>query len=173
MTLARNKFDVDEELESPFNLQNLKHCMVYVSRYKRSMILALVLSAVGSVVGLTGPMIIKEALDGAIPDKNIQQLVFLSALLLSTILINILFTLIRSWLMTKVSQSIVHDIPKDLFDHLQVLPFSYYDSRPHGKILVRVVHYVNSVSDTLSKRNPQLHHWKSSTSSSSLSSCSA
>ena len=44
----------------------------------------------------------------------------------------------------------VHDIRQDLFAHLQVLPFSYYDNRPHGKILVRIVHYVNNVSDVLS-----------------------
>ena len=36
------------------------------------------------------------------------------------------------------------------FCHLQELPFSYYDDRPHGKIQVRVVNYVNSLSDLLS-----------------------
>ena len=39
---------------------------------------------------------------------------------------------------------------RDLFEHLQELPFQYYDDRPHGKILIRVVNYVNSVSDMLS-----------------------
>jgi ATP-binding cassette subfamily B protein len=33
--------------------------------------------------------------------------------------------------------------------HLQRLPFTYYDSRPHGKILIRVVNYVNSLNDLL------------------------
>jgi len=37
-----------------------------------------------------------------------------------------------------------------LFTHLQKLSFNYYDSRPHGKILVRVVNYINSLSDMLS-----------------------
>jgi ATP-binding cassette subfamily B multidrug efflux pump len=37
-----------------------------------------------------------------------------------------------------------------LFTHIQTLPFSYFDSRPHGKILIRVVNYVNTLSDTLS-----------------------
>ena len=46
-------------------------------------------------------------------------------------------------------QSIVKDIRTDLFVHLQELPFDYFDSRPHGKILVRVINYVNSVSDFL------------------------
>ena len=47
-------------------------------------------------------------------------------------------------------RQIVYNIRDDLFKHLQELPFSYYDSRPQGKILVRVVQYVNSVSDMLS-----------------------
>ena len=52
--------------------------------------------------------------------------------------------------MVDVSQEIIYDIRKDLFEHLQKLPFQYYDDRPHGKILIRVVNYVNSVSDMLS-----------------------
>ena len=44
----------------------------------------------------------------------------------------------------------IFDIRTDLFKHLQELPFEYYDNRPHGKILIRVVNYVNSVSDMLS-----------------------
>jgi ABC-type multidrug transport system, ATPase and permease components len=148
--LARNRFDVDEDLESPFNFENLKKCMVYVGRYKTSMIGALALSAVGSVVGLTGPMLIQKAMDIAIPQKDVGYLIQLGVLLALTILVNIGFNTIRTVIIARVGQSIVHDIRKDLFDHLQELPFSYYDNRPHGKILVRVVHYVNSVSDALS-----------------------
>lgn len=148
--MARNKFDVDEELEAPFNFKNLKKCMVYVGRYKFNMIFALLLSAVGSVVGLTGPMLIQKAMDVAIPNKDVSYLIQLAGILAGTIVINITFSAIRAIVMAKVSQSIIHDIRKDLFDHLQKLPFAYYDSRPHGKILVRVVHYVNAVSDTLS-----------------------
>jgi len=52
--------------------------------------------------------------------------------------------------MNQVGQGIIHDIRLDMFRHLQRLPFSYFDSRPHGKILVRLVHYVNNISDLLS-----------------------
>ena len=74
----------------------------------------------------------------------------LALLLALTIIVNIGFNTIRMVIVAKVSQGIIHDIRKDLFDHLQALPFAYYDNRPHGKILVRVVHYVNNVSDALS-----------------------
>ncbi len=148
--MARNRFDVDEDLETPFNFDNLKNCMRYVNRYKKDMIIALLLSAVGSIVGLTGPILIQKAMDIAIPHKDMHYLITLCVLLAVTILVNIGFNTIRTVIIAKVGQNIVHDIRKDLFDHLQALPFSYYDNRPQGKILVRVVHYVNSVSDALS-----------------------
>ncbi|HOV41880.1 MAG TPA: ABC transporter ATP-binding protein, partial [Oscillospiraceae bacterium] len=78
------------------------------------------------------------------------QLVLLSFLLLATIILSVLLSKIRSQIMTIVSQDIIFDIRSDLFKHLQKLPFQYYDDRPHGKILVRVINYVNSVSDVLS-----------------------
>jgi ATP-binding cassette subfamily B protein len=56
----------------------------------------------------------------------------------------------RAHIMVKVGQDIVFDIRSDLFAHMQQLPFTYFDSRPHGKILVRVVQYVNTVSNMLS-----------------------
>ena len=52
--------------------------------------------------------------------------------------------------MGEVGQNILVDIRHDLFRNLQYVPFNYYDSRPHGKILVRVVNYINSLSDILS-----------------------
>ena len=61
-----------------------------------------------------------------------------------------LFARARSKYMIVVGQEIIYDIRKDLFEHLQKLPFQFYDDRPHGKILTRVINYVNSVSDALS-----------------------
>lgn len=148
--MARNKYDVDEQLESPFDIRHLKRAMVYVGRYKGRMIMALVLSAAAVIAGLYSPVITQYAIDNAIPDKNIPVLILTAALLLLTIAVNIIFTTIRSRIMTKVGQDIIFDIRTDLFEHLQRLSFEYYDSRPHGKVLVRIINYVNSVSDTLS-----------------------
>lgn len=67
-----------------------------------------------------------------------------------SIVLSIWFGWIRSKYMTIVGQEIIYDIRKDLFDHLQKLPFQFYDDRPHGKILTRVINYVNNVSDALS-----------------------
>ena len=148
--MARNKFDVDETLETPFDFRHLKRALVYVKKYRKKMILALSLSAVSVIIGLFSPVITQYALDNSIPNKDIPQLILMAVLLTITILVSVIFATIRSRIMTAVGQDIIFDIRTDLFEHLQRLSFEYYDSRPHGKILVRVINYVNSVSDILS-----------------------
>ena len=148
--MARNKFDVDESLESPFDAGHLKRTIHYIGRHKWKMLLALLLSAVASVIGLLSPKITEEVINVIVPAGDISRLLLMCVLYIGIICLSIVFTIIRSRMMAHVSQDIIYDIRKDLFAHLQRLPFSYYDSRPAGKILVRVINYVNSVSDILS-----------------------
>lgn len=148
--MARNRYDVDEVLETPFDFAHLKRSFVYIKKYKGKMITALVLSVFAAISGLLGPLITQYALDNTIPQKNMGQLVLLTFAFVGTIAVSITFSTIRSRIMTVVGQDIIFDIRTDLFKHLQELPFEYYDNRPHGKILIRVVNYVNSVSDMLS-----------------------
>ncbi len=146
----RNTYKEDEILEEPFNYRHLLRASSYIKKYIKFMGLALTLSALGGITALFMPMITKKALDVAIPDKNMKMLYTLVGLLVFSYALSILFVTVRSKIMVRVSQNIIYDIRKDLFAHLQKLPFQYYDDRPHGKILIRVVNYVNSVSDMLS-----------------------
>ncbi len=148
--MARNKFDVDERLETPFDMGHLKRVVKYIGKHKWKMLLALLLSALASVTSLAVPKITQTVMDVAVPQKDISLLLKMALLFMGIIIIGIIFTVIRSRIMAFVSQEIIYDIRKDLFAHLQKLPFAYYDSRPAGKILVRVINYVNSVSDILS-----------------------
>ena len=148
--MARNRFDVDENLETPFNIKHLLRAGVYIGRHKKKMILSLLYSAISAACALVGPLLIQRAIDVAVPEKNIGELVLLSVLMLVSIILSILFARARSKYMIVVGQEIIYDIRKDLFEHLQKLSFQFYDDRPHGKILTRVINYVNSVSDALS-----------------------
>ena len=148
--MARNRYDVDESLETPFNTKHLKRAFVYVKRYKKGMIIAFTLSVMAAILGLLSPAVTRHVIDTVIPEKNITGVGMWALFLLFAIIINVVFTSLRSVIMTRVGQSIVFDIRSDLFRHMQYLPFSYYDNRPQGKILIRVVNYVNNVSDVLS-----------------------
>ena len=149
-SVRRNTYKEDEILEEPFDIHHLLRAFVYIKKYLGRMIFALILSAMGGVCALFAPMITKQALDIVIPDKDHKMLVLLVGILVGVFILSAIFTTVRSKIMVDVSQNIIYDIRKDIFAHLQKLPFQYYDDRPHGKILIRVVNYVNSVSDMLS-----------------------
>ncbi len=148
--MARNKFDIDETLETPFDIRHLKRALVYAGNYKGKIVKALLLSAVAVIIGLISPLITQYAIDNCMKStEDIPMLVACAAAFLLCIVLSVIFTKIRAKMMTQVGQDIIYDIRRDLFKHMQDLPFEYYDSRPHGKILVRVVNYINSISDLM------------------------
>ncbi len=151
--MSRNKYDIDERLETPFDFKHFKRALVYVKRYRAKIITALTLSAISAIVALVAPLLTKEAVDVAIPrgiaTGDISYTIVLSLLFLLSVVVSTILGNIRQRIMTKAGQLMIYDIRKDLFAHLQELPFQYYDDRPQGKILVRVVNYVNNVSNML------------------------
>jgi len=148
--MARNKFDIDETLETPFDIRHLKRALVYAGKYKGRIVKALLLSAVAVIIGLISPLITQYAIDNCMKGyDDIPMLLVCAAAFLLCIILSVIFTKIRAKMMTQVGQDIIYDIRRDLFKHMQDLPFEYYDSRPHGKILVRVVNYINSISDLM------------------------
>lgn len=148
--MARNKFDVDEELESPFRLVHFKRLLGYLTPHKKQMILTVFLMLMASGANLIGPYLIKLAIDEKIPGNDMLGLAMLAGIYLIAIIVTGLCMKYRIRIMSQVGQGVIQHIREDLFTQLQKLSFSYYDSRPHGKILVRVVNYVNSLSDLLS-----------------------
>jgi ATP-binding cassette subfamily B protein len=147
--MARNKYDIDEVLESPFDAKHLRRALTYTGKYKGKITIALIFSMLSIVIALVEPLLIRHAVDVAIPDSDHKLLVMLAAGLFCAIITSVLLARLRTIIMTKVGQSVIYEIRRDLFGHLQKLSFEYYDSRPHGKILVRVINYINSVSDLM------------------------
>ena len=148
--MARNRYDMDESLEEAFDAKQLKRLVHYVLPHKNKMLGVAFLMLSSSALTMLLPLFFQQVMDYSIPNKDMKSIVIYSIL---TILVG-LYAAFAMSLKTKnmsiVGQNIIHDIREDLFKHLQKLPFSYYDDRPHGKIQVRVVNYPNSLSDLLS-----------------------
>lgn len=148
--MARNRYDMDEALEDRFDINQLKRLAAYISPYKKRMAWVVIVMLSSSALTMLVPIFFQYVMDKAIPQKSVKALVICSLLTLIIALYSGLSLRIKTKHMNEIGQNIIHDIRSDLFCHLQELPFSYYDDRPHGKIQVRVVNYVNSLSDLLS-----------------------
>lgn len=149
MAKGRNTFSEDEMLEQEFNSEQLKKLLGYVSRYKSQMFVALSVIMISALANLTTPLLMKYLIDDFIPNNDIRMIVTTAILFVVVIVISTICMRFRIRYMARIGQSVIKDIRTDIFTHIQSLPFSFYDSRPHGKILVRVVNYVNSLSNLL------------------------
>lgn len=148
--MARNKFDIDEELEAKFDSKQLKRLLGYLKPYRGKVAFTVMLMIVSSLLALLGPYLVKVSIDEMIPSGNIGGLFILALIYFVILVFNTICMKYRIRTMSYIGQSVIYNIRDDIFRHIQKLPFDYYDSRPHGKILVRVVNYVNSLSDLLS-----------------------
>lgn len=148
--MARNKYDVDEDLETRFDVNQIKRLGRYIIPYKKDMLIALLLMISASAVTMLTPKFLMIIMDDYIPNGNMKGIITLSALTLIATLYVVLSLRTKIKLTMRVGQNVIYDLRTDIFVHLQKLPFTYYDDRPHGKIQVRVVNYVNNLSDLLS-----------------------
>ncbi|GEK36301.1 ABC transporter ATP-binding protein [Enterococcus thailandicus] len=148
--MARNKFDVDETLEQEFNWSHYRRLAIYVKPYKKAIFKALFVIILANTAGMLGPYFTKIAIDDVIPKGNTTLLVQISVIFLISLVVIGWCMRYRIYAITEIGQDILKDMRYAIFEHLQHLPFSYFDNRPHGKILIRVVNYINTLSDLLS-----------------------
>lgn len=147
--MARNKFDVDEKLESQFKFEYIKRLARYLLPVKGLMIITLCFVVITSILNMLSPMITRHAVDVSLPGKDFKTVVLLGLGLLCIYVFNAIIERYRLRAMNIAGQSLVADLRRDVFMKLQILPFDFFDSRPHGKILVRVINYVNSISNLM------------------------
>ena len=157
--MARNKINEDEDLEESFDVNQLKRLFSYVGPFKGKLITAVVIMIISSGLSMLIPIFMKNVMDTVTEtnfenklsaDAAIEKIIIYALATLAITIICALITRAKIKLTNEAGQGIVYNLRRELFVHLQELPFSYFDDKPHGKIQVRVVNYVNNLSDLLS-----------------------
>ncbi|MCI8562502.1 MAG: ABC transporter ATP-binding protein [Lachnospiraceae bacterium] len=148
--MARNRYDMDEVLEEKFDINQVKRLAHYIVPHKKKMLIALFLMLSSSFLTTFIPKFIQLEMDVYIPAGDTEGIIKLSVLTAAICIYLVACLRLKINLTMQVGQDVIHQLREDIFSHLQELPFSYYDERPHGKIQVRVVNYVNNLSDILS-----------------------
>ncbi|UUX33002.1 ABC transporter ATP-binding protein [Fundicoccus culcitae] len=148
--MARNRYDEDEVLEEEFRPEDYKRVGRYLIPYKITIIKVLISILISNVALMLGPYFTKIVIDTVIPQADIGALVRYSIYFTLAIIVACLGLYYRLYAITEIGQDVLVDMRFDIFSHVQSLPFSYFDNRPHGKILTRIVNYINTLSDLLS-----------------------
>ena len=122
----------------------------YLLDYKRTIAFVSVLILIALAATLAGPLMIERAVDVYVANSDIPGLARLAVFALMLYLAYMLSTRSYMVIMAKTTNQILLTIRQQLYEHIQTLSFHFFDSRPTGKILARVVGDVNSLKEVYS-----------------------
>lgn len=147
--MAANSIKDDEEVSQVKKSITIKRLLSYLFRYKKTIAVVLLIMAYCVGISLVNPLIIESAIDDYITPGDIKGMVILVLIALLLNVVKVVLVKIRMYLMSKMTNSIIQNIREEVFTHLQTLGFKFFDSRPTGKILSRVMGDVNSLKQVL------------------------
>lgn len=148
--MAVNSFREDEQMKSTDKKKIIRRLLSYLRKHVAGIIIVLAAMAITVAISLVNPLIIEDAIDNYIGKNDWDGLLRIGAF---TVALNILFIIlvkVRMYVMSLISNKILLDIRQELYEHIQKLSFSFFDSRPTGKILARIIGDVNSLKEVLS-----------------------
>lgn len=147
--MARNATKQDEQISNKTKRETLFRLFKYLLGYKKSIAVVMLLMAATTAIVLVNPIILERAIDVHIANKDKEGLLKLGILGVSLNVLLIVLIKLRMYIMAKVSNDVLVKIRKELYEHIQTLGFQFFDSRPTGKILARLMGDVNSLKDVL------------------------
>lgn len=145
-----NSFKEDENLVEVSKIKTLGRLFSYLLQYKLPILGVLLIMAYCVGVSLINPLLMETAIDKHITAKDFQGLYRIAAIAITLNLILIILVKVRMYVMAKVCNNVLVNIRQQLYTHIQTLDFKFFDSRPTGKILARIIGDINSLKDVLS-----------------------
>lgn len=147
--LSRFQYSTDEAIEKPFNWKQMLRLFSYMKPYRKNLLpLSIIMVLLNTAVRLIIPIIIGVyTLDKALMNKDGKLLAILVTVIISLYLISYLANFYRIKWMNILGQSVIYDLRKHLFTHVQTLSHRFFDQRSAGSILVRIMNDINSLQE--------------------------
>lgn len=148
--MAVNATRDDEQIVSTGKVKTLLRLFCYLLNSKKEIFFVLCIMAGTVTISLLNPLIMERAIDVYIKNKDGNGLIKLGIFAGIINIIYVFLVKLRMYIMARVSGKVLLTIRQELYIHIQKLSFSFFDSRPTGKILARIIGDVNSLKDVLS-----------------------
>ena len=146
--MSEYDLDLAEDVEErPFNMEYFKRILGYAGPYRKTAVAASFLTLVGTVIGLVEPLLFKKAIDDGITSKDIRTLIWVLATLMILRIIQWISSQAQIKTINFLGQQVLYDLRQGLFEHIETLPFSFFDHRPVGKIVSRITNDVSHIGN--------------------------
>ena len=149
--MAVNSFREDEQMKKTDSKKIIARLFGYLKEYKKELCIIVIAMLVTVGISLLNPILLEDAIDRYISAGDFKGLEKLFMITIGVNIVYVIMVKIRMYMMSLVSNKIILTIREEVYEHIQTLSFTFFDSRPTGKILARIIGDVNSLKDVLAK----------------------
>lgn len=148
--MARNTVNQDEEIKYRSKREIISKLLKYLKPFKLKTAFVILLMIFVMICNVVTPYLLKVAIDNNINTKDINGLIVIGVVMVMMNILAMIASKIRIDQMGIITNTILVNIRHELYTHIQKLSFSFFDNRPVGKILARVIGDVNSLQELFS-----------------------
>jgi ATP-binding cassette subfamily B protein len=139
--------EAEEQLGRAFD-RRLAARLMEAARPHRGLIAgSLALFPLIALVELAQPWLLKIAIDDHILKSDWVGLTWIGGLYIAVLAILYPLRTLEAYLMQLTGQRVIHDLRETIFDHLLRLEARFFDRNPVGRLMTRVLHDVEAVSE--------------------------
>ena len=142
-----NNIEKDEEIVRRSKNEIIIRLMAYLKPYKAKAMIVILLMIFVMLCNVVNPYLLQQAIDVHVVNKDINGILLIGELLLIMNIFAWIASKIRWTMISKITNNILVNIRHELYEHIQKLSFDFFDNRPVGKILARVVGDVNALKN--------------------------
>ena len=142
-----NNIEKDEEIVRRSKREIIIRLIAYLKPYKAKSMIVILLMILVMLCNVANPYLLQQAIDVYVVNKDINGILLIGGILLVINIFAWIASKIRWTMISKITNNILVNIRHELYEHIQKLSFDFFDNRPVGKILARVVGDVNALKN--------------------------
>ncbi len=132
-------------------LQAMRRLLRYLRPYRARLAGVGALVSISTVANLIGPYLVGRAVDSWTIHRDTAGMVRMVLAMLLAFLLGSSSDAVSGMLMAGISPRALQRMRQDLFDHLQRLPLRFFDMRPAGELISRLINDIDAVHQAISQ----------------------
>jgi ATP-binding cassette, subfamily B, bacterial len=124
---------------------NLRRIVALFRRYRRRLGAVCALIFVAAALGVVSPFLLREVLDVAIPEQDMQLLTVLVAGMVAIPIVTGVIGVYQTLLSNQVGQAVMHDLRTQVYRHLQRLSLAFFTRTRTGEVQSRIANDIGGI----------------------------
>lgn len=130
--------DTDAVKDATLARDTAKRVWQFAKPYRTTIAIFLISIIVAALLALVPPLVVREILDSAIPDRDRSAVWTLTAIAVSAALLDAALQIVQRWCSARVGEGLIADLRRTLYTKVQRLPLAFFTRTPTGAITSRL-----------------------------------